>query len=280
MKAISAALAEHLAEDLTSLAYCWAIRRGDGHIVALTSHDRPIITERFRFLPGGAGRPTAIESSGSNQPDSVGIEAVLDSPAIEESDLVAGRFDRAFVSLYLVNWRAPSDGMLLLKQGRLGSVRTAAGRFEADIVGLQAAFNRPLSGLYSPECRAEFGDGKCRINLPAFQHYGRVASVASTNSFNVEGGGLAASVFARGLVMWVSGENAALEVEIDQNTPTLITLVDAMPRPISDGDRFRLTQGCDKRLQTCRDRFANQRNFRGEPFVPGVDVITDYPGIP
>lgn len=42
--------------------------------------------------------------------------------------------------------------------------------------------------------------------------------------------------------------------------------------------RVRLTQGCDKQLATCRDRFANAANFRGEAHLPGNDLLTRYPG--
>ena len=35
--------------------------------------------------------------------------------------------------------------------------------------------------------------------------------------------------------------------------------------------------GCDKRLDTCSDRFANVLNFRGEPYVPGADLLLSYP---
>ena len=39
-----------------------------------------------------------------------------------------------------------------------------------------------------------------------------------------------------------------------------------------------LTQGCNKNFATCRDRFANAVNFRGEPYLPGNDLLTRYPG--
>jgi uncharacterized phage protein (TIGR02218 family) len=44
------------------------------------------------------------------------------------------------------------------------------------------------------------------------------------------------------------------------------------------GVRVRLTEGCDKRFETCRVRFANSVNFRGEPHLPGNDLLTRYPG--
>lgn len=37
-------------------------------------------------------------------------------------------------------------------------------------------------------------------------------------------------------------------------------------------------QGCDKRFDSCRGRFANTLNFRGFPAIPGSDFITVYPG--
>jgi hypothetical protein len=42
---------------------------------------------------------------------------------------------------------------------------------------------------------------------------------------------------------------------------------------------LRLWQGCDKRLVTCSQRFANAVNFRGEPHVPGGDILTRFGGI-
>ena len=45
-----------------------------------------------------------------------------------------------------------------------------------------------------------------------------------------------------------------------------------------DGTLIELIEGCDKRFETCRDRFANALNFRGEPHLPGIDLLTRYPG--
>jgi uncharacterized phage protein (TIGR02218 family) len=56
-----------------------------------------------------------------------------------------------------------------------------------------------------------------------------------------------------------------------------ITLIEAPVRPISPGDAFAITAGCDKRHATCRDRFGNAINFRGFPSIPGDDLVTRYP---
>lgn len=56
----------------------------------------------------------------------------------------------------------------------------------------------------------------------------------------------------------------------------ITTFLDA-PFPVQVGDKARVYPGCDKRSATCSARFANILNFRGEPFVPGQDEITNYP---
>jgi uncharacterized phage protein (TIGR02218 family) len=49
-----------------------------------------------------------------------------------------------------------------------------------------------------------------------------------------------------------------------------------MPRPIQAGDTFSITAGCDKRFETCRDRFSNVVNFGGFPHMPGNDFALSY----
>jgi hypothetical protein len=44
------------------------------------------------------------------------------------------------------------------------------------------------------------------------------------------------------------------------------------------GDLIIISEGCDKAFTTCRLRFSNSENFRGEPYLPGMDLLTRYPG--
>ena len=48
--------------------------------------------------------------------------------------------------------------------------------------------------------------------------------------------------------------------------------------PPAPGDLVEIVQGCDKMLATCGGRFGNVLNFRGEPHLPGIDLLTRYPG--
>ena len=85
--------------------------------------------------------------------------------------------------------------------------------------------------------------------------------------------------FAGGVLTWETGANAGRAIEVKGWTRSngRIELFLPMGYAITPGDAFRVHPGCDKRLDTCIDRFANVLNFRGEPYVPGQDAMMRYP---
>lgn len=87
-----------------------------------------------------------------------------------------------------------------------------------------------------------------------------------------------------GVLTWITGENAGLSMEVVNYNTTSKTLVlfAPMPYPISFGDTFSVTAGCnhlylgsDGTTATghCISRYNNGLNFRGEPYVPTEDVL-------
>jgi len=83
------------------------------------------------------------------------------------------------------------------------------------------------------------------------------------------GGGL---TFETGLS---TGQTAEMKDWAQANSQLLLFLPAEFALQV--GQKIRLYAGCDKRLQTCIDKFDNVLNFRGEPFVPGSDVLVRYP---
>ena len=53
-----------------------------------------------------------------------------------------------------------------------------------------------------------------------------------------------------------------------------IELWQPVRQPLSAGQTFVVTAGCDKHLTTCRTKFSNVINFRGFPHMPGNDFLT------
>lgn len=86
-----------------------------------------------------------------------------------------------------------------------------------------------------------------------------------------------------GVVTWLTGSNAGRSMEIkdfvadDGVTITQdLVLFLKMPFDIQVGDKATIYRGCDKSRDTCRDIFANVRNFGGFPDIPGQNIFT-YP---
>ena len=50
-----------------------------------------------------------------------------------------------------------------------------------------------------------------------------------------------------------------------------------LDQALDPGWRALVREGCDHGLDTCATRFGNAANFRGEPFLPGNDLLARYP---
>jgi len=95
------------------------------------------------------------------------------------------------------------------------------------------------------------------------------------------GGGIvtllpASEYYQNGLVTWLTGLNTGLKMEVKRYAIGSLELFEAMPYTVAMGDTYTVSAGCDKQLSTCRDRFANVINFRGEPHLPGNDALMKH----
>src|SRR3546814_9629410 len=108
-------------------------------------------------------KPSAIERSEGLDPDTMYVAGALTSGAIREDDLIAGRWDGARVALFAVDWADPA-ATVALGEGTIGAVETKDGGFTAELRGAAAALDRPVVEATSPECRAELGDRRCRVD--------------------------------------------------------------------------------------------------------------------
>ena len=78
--------------------------------------------------------------------------------------------------------------------------------------------------------------------------------------------------------MWLDGPHTGLRARIVDAGPDGLVLDRMFDPAPAVGVRARLVEGCDRTLATCGSRFGNSVNFRGEPFLPGNDLIARYPG--
>jgi uncharacterized phage protein (TIGR02218 family) len=282
MRPIPPALQTRLNSGATTLCRCFILTRRDGITQGFTDHDRDVLLNDVlcRAETGFAGSE-AVARLGLSV-DGIEISGALSDDSLNEEALVAGRYDAAQVEMYVVDWSEPSLHVLM-SRGHIGEVRREGRAFAAELRGLADALNAETGRLYTPTCAADLGDARCGVDLddPLYRGEGAVTALNGVSVFTASGiAGFDDGWFTAGRLTFTSGANDgdAMEVKrhrVDGDSVT-IALWQAMAQPVAPGDTFVVTAGCDKRFQTCRDRFANVLNFRGFPHIPGNDFLMRY----
>jgi uncharacterized phage protein (TIGR02218 family) len=264
-----------LTEAVVPLAWCWRIERADGVTIGLTTHDRRLRIAGLDYQPEPGIRPSAIEQRRGIGGTTMDVEGALSSAAIAEDDLAQGRWDGARLTLIVADWQDAGARWLVVAEGALGAVTSDGRGFSAALSGKLPELALPVAPETSAECRAELGDRDCRVALAAHQRVARVTAVDG-HAVTVDAA-LAEGDYLFGRLRWIDGAMRGTSAAIIAQAGGVLTLARSADRAVA-GERVALIAGCDKRLATCATRFANAENFRGEPHLPGIDLLTRFPG--
>lgn len=126
--------------------------------------------------------------------------------------------------------------------------------------------NTTLLKNYSSTCRASFGDSRCGINLGSLSKSYKIANITNAKIFVID--------LSKPDGFYLNGVALLCDIQYDvvSHEGSLITLRKAPSCDIKDdiylGISLILIPCCDKSFKTCRDKYHNAINFRGEPFIP------------
>ena len=273
MRTASSPLNAHLAGEVTSLAICWKLTLVDTSVMGFTDHtsDLTISSQLYKAATGFS--PTSIETKDRFSVDNLDVAGVLDTASITEADIMAGKYDFAEIEIFMVNVTDLTQGTITHRRGWLGEVSLKNSQFIAEVRGLTQKLSQNIVELYSPTCRAIFGDTRCKVNLASFTVGSTVNTVTSRQVIICNSMTQAAGYFSSGEIRWLTGANAGRRMEIKEFSNKQFTLVLPMPNNIAVGDTFNAIAGCDKTFNNCFSKFSNAVNFRGEPYVPGMDKM-------
>jgi len=95
----------------------------------------------------------------------------------------------------------------------------------------------------------------------------------TANSGTVTPLGGASGYFDFGIMTMTSGLSNGFRSDVLSYVPGQWTLQLPFPYTVAIGDTYSMVAGCDKSISTCINRFGNAVNFRGEPYLPGIDKI-------
>jgi len=283
MSALPADFQAHLDTGVTTLCRAWEIKRKDGTRFGFTDHDVELSFEGLSFKPDTGLSAMALQQTTGLSVDNTEAIGALSDTAIKESDIDAGRFDGAEVTAWLVNWANPSQRILQFR-GNIGEIRRAGGAFQAELRGLTDMLNRPVGRVYQRPCGAVLGDKTCRVDLATDAHHIKIAVKEIENERVFRFSGLdvySQTWFERGRLDVLSGDAIGLSaaIKVDRAVGSLreITLWEPLRADVQVGDDVRLTVGCDKRFETCKNKFSNIVNFGGFPDIPEEEWMMVHP---
>lgn len=278
MKNISTTLRAHLEGECLTLAHCWKLTRRDTTVMGFTNHDKDLIVDGITYEAATGFTPTAIDSQATLAVDNLDVEGMISAGNITEQDILAGKYDFAEVEVFAVNYEDLTQGKIHLRRGWLGEIELRNKQFVAEVRGLTQRLSQHIGALYSPMCRATFGDSACGVNTALYLVSGSVSEASSQSQFTDNARSEAIGYFNYGKITFTSGQNNGLSAEVKESRGKEIFLTLPMPFPITAGNTYTLQRGCDKTIATCSSRYNNAGNFRGEPHVPGLDRMLETAG--
>lgn len=263
------------AGELETVATWWRVYRRDGVTLGFTSHDRDLIFDdvRHRAAPGMV--PSAIRLTADFDPDSAEVTGALDHSAITAPDLAAGRYDEALIELGVVDWQTLETS--LIYAGTIGGVENDAGQFTAELFSLKSVLTEDRIPRTSPTCRADFCGPGCNLSPERFVHEVQIASIDHEDNVIVLQSGPTADLLLEGSLTFIDGDIAGFRHRIVAHDADRLILDPLLPDAAMAGVRVLVREGCDHLVATCAGRFGNSANFRGEPFLPGNDLLSRYP---
>lgn len=279
MRAASAKLIALLDADQFLMADLYTITTVQNDVYRYTNYDYDLVVAGHIYKSDGP----IISREGISL--SLGIEVdnlsvtidVTDDQTFEGVRVVQafhnGQMDGARFKLerIFMNMNTPTDtsaGTIKLFEGRLIEPEldrnTISVSVASDLDDLNVQMPR---NLYQPSCTNTLFDSACGLL--------RQNHVVSTT---IEAGSTASRIlctvnqpqgwFTQGVIEFLDGGNKGLKrtVRLHESGALLLTLP-LLEEPLP-GQRIKIYPGCDKRLETCDNRFNNRSRFRGAPFIP------------
>ncbi len=183
-----------LSSPLTRLAACWLITRTDGQVFAYADHDVDLTFGSVTYKAQPGFTRSAVRQTSDMSVDNTQVLGVIDDDSISENDLIAGRYDRAAIEIYLVKWDDLTVPAVEWFAGTIGEIPKGTVQFSATLAGLSDALQDMVGTVYQPTCRHDFGDANgesgtlgCGADLVALAQDGVVTSVTGPHSFEASG---------------------------------------------------------------------------------------------
>lgn len=307
MKQIPIALQAHYDTLETTKCFLLRVLTKSGELYGFTSLDVDVVYDPSDVDPEGTGddwgsathradngfSPSRIQSTADLGVDNAEFQGWVSETGITEQQIRAGLFDYAEFRIYRVNYLDLTQGHEFVHGGTLGETKFSRVGWRTEMRSLTQQLMQPMSWLYSTTCRKIFGSKPAGYvgEQPIERHpCGKDWVWAGPYTVTAVDAGEPDRIFTAsamtepdshyrpGVVRWLTGNNAGIEMDIDDNVGDEVTLSINLPYEIEVGDTFEPRQDCNKHdierngvPGDCKDKHDNLLQFGGEPDTPIAD---------
>jgi uncharacterized phage protein (TIGR02218 family) len=258
----------------------------DGFHLYLTSADVNIISGGYTYLSTGPlMQRSKLKQTRGIQVDTLTLICYATTGNLLEGTgfqtaLLQGALDGAMLTmsrLIFASWSNPAQfNPVILFVGRVADLP------QVDYGQIQINIKSPLElldtqvpwQLYQSGCAYSLYDANCGVVRSSFSQGGHVIADAGnsafsfkTNLFQTDGW------FTLGKITMTSGvcigQTRAIKA---YNGEAITTMVPFIGTPAAN-DTFTAWAGCDRQMSTCLNKFSNQINFGGQPFIPAPSTV-------
>lgn len=145
---------------ITKYSSILAIMVGD-KTISLTTHDSDILFEKVNYLASPGFTPSAIVMNKDFLNDNFEFESVIDEVIFKQHEV----YDLLNKKLKLLIVDRTNMEVKFQIAGVISEVEINDSKFSAKVISEYLVNNQVLTEVFSPSCRASFGDKRCKIDL-------------------------------------------------------------------------------------------------------------------
>ena len=185
---------------------------------------------------------------------------------------IRDQFFGASATLELIgNEKIP--GSLLIFEGIVEDCITSNNITIVSLISIYETLDKSVGEFFSETCRAELGDNRCQKNLKEYTYIGTVVSIVNRRAIEGNHKIPNGKFFLNGIIKFnPTSSTKSYSARIINQIGNYLYFLMPPPYEIEVGCQFEVIAGCDKSFTTCRDKFNNIANFRGEPFLNGKNL--------
>jgi uncharacterized phage protein (TIGR02218 family) len=292
-KFIPPPLAEHYRSPAVTVTHIMRIRTKTGHVYGFTDLDVNIRYDPSIYDPGNTGDDwgmvdhmalnggfalSRLDLAANLSVDNAEMAILPGDASITPQQLMSGFLESADVRIYRINYTDTSMGHECIAVGKLGNSRISENQGFLEFLSLTSQLKQPEAELQTIQCRHIFGGPGCPKPYTWFDF--EVTAVDGDQPHRIFATDIspADDFFVPGVLEWVTGDNAGLDMDVEQNTAGTFALMLPMGYQVRIGDTGRVRQDCTKLWDDANkgclyhwgaDRY---RYFGGFPDIPVADA--------